>query len=219
MAVLTTNFTGEIGVKPRLIRLDAPENTFSEVTTPLYLNRLGQAAQVQASDMVCIFCSDGQFLARPLISSGSVTLEPLFSRTPTAVVAGDFAVFDGTEGALEDLGYSPTNAAKTKVIMANAAMVVGNAVKAADTAGTLADAGYNLKSATTASWGGGSTSHTFTAAGLTSASIVTAVIVTSANAVGIAKLVPGTDQIAVTFTADPGAGTTVNWIATSAVVA
>jgi hypothetical protein len=66
---------------------------------------------------------------------------------------------------------------------------------------------------TTAAYAGGGTSHAFTVAGLTSSSIVTANILTSANAVAIAKPVPTTDTLTVTFTADPGAGTTVNYIA------
>jgi hypothetical protein len=67
--------------------------------------------------------------------------------------------------------------------------------------------------ATTASYAGGGTSNAFTATGLTASSKVSAVIRASTNAVAIAKALPGTNLLTVTFTADPGANTTVDYIA------
>lgn len=65
----------------------------------------------------------------------------------------------------------------------------------------------------TDAYAGGGTSNAFTATGLTAASIVTATISASTNAVSIAKAVPSTDTLTVTFSADPGAATKVNYIA------
>jgi len=77
-------------------------------------------------------------------------------------------------------------------------------------------AGAKIISGTTGAYGGGGTSNPFAVTGLTSAYKVSAVIRASTNAVAIAKALPGTDILTVTFTADPGAGTTVDFIATSA---
>jgi hypothetical protein len=100
-----------------------------------------------------------------------------------------------------------------------AALTTGNLIKASSNAGLLADAGYNLKSATTASYAGGGTSNAFTATGITTTSKVTASIVTSTNNVSITKVVPTSNTLTISFSADPGANTTVNWIATSVAVA
>lgn len=80
-----------------------------------------------------------------------------------------------------------------------------NAATARATLGIIAN--------TTAAYAGGGTSNAYAATGLTVASKVSAVIRASTNAVAIAKALPGTDTLTVTFTADPGANTTVDYIA------
>lgn len=72
--------------------------------------------------------------------------------------------------------------------------------------------------ATTAAYGGGGTSNAFVATGLLATDIVSAVIRTSTNSVSIVKAVPTADTLTVTFSADPGAGTTVDYIAARAAV-
>lgn len=62
--------------------------------------------------------------------SGGVTLP---------VVSGDFTVFSGTAGQLFDAGYSPSNPAKTKVVMANGATIVNHIATYVDTAGTIGE--------------------------------------------------------------------------------
>lgn len=99
-----------------------------------------------------------------------------------------------------------------------AALVSGNAVKASGTAGLLVDAAYALKANTTAAYAGGGTSNAFVATGVTATSIVTASILASTNAVSIVKVVPTANTLTVDFSADPGAATTVSWIAISAAV-
>lgn len=103
-------------------------------------------------------------------------------------------------------------------VLAPAALVSGNIVKASGTAGLIVDAGFALHANTTATYGGGGTSNAFTATGLTASSIVTAVILTSTTAVSIANAVPTTNTLTITFSADPGAGTTVSWIAVTPAV-
>jgi hypothetical protein len=82
-----------------------------------------------------------------------------------------------------------------------------------DAAASNARTTLGFISGTTAAYGGGGTSNAFTATGLTVNSKVSAVIRASTNAVAIAKALPGTDTLTVTFTADPGAATTVDYIA------
>lgn len=106
--------------------------------------------------------------------------------------------------------------ASGKLAVAAAALVNNNLVKADGVAGAVKDAGCRIISGTTPTYGGGGTSNTFTVTGLTSAAKGTAVIRTSTNSVSITKALPGTDSLAITFSADPGAGTTVDYIYTTA---
>jgi hypothetical protein len=53
------------------------------------------------------------------------------------VVSNDFANFNGTGGQIKDSGYSPSNAAKTKVVMASAAVTNNGLAVFLDTAGTI----------------------------------------------------------------------------------
>jgi len=57
------------------------------------------------------------------------------------VVAGDFAVFNGTTGQIADAGYLPTNAALTRIVMQSGASVIGDIPKYNDITGTLVDSG------------------------------------------------------------------------------
>lgn len=102
--------------------------------------------------------------------------------------------------------------ATANFVVAPAALVSGNLVKASGTAGLVVDAAFAIHAATTSAFAGGSTSNTFTTTNMTSSSIVTAVILASTNSVAITKALPGTNTLAVTFSADPGANTTVSWI-------
>jgi hypothetical protein len=107
-------------------------------------------------------------------------------------------------------------AATASFVVAPSALVNGNLVKASGTAGLVVDAGARIIANTTASYAGGGTSNAFTATGLTVASVGSAVIRASTNAVSIAKALPGTDTLTITFSADPGASTTVDYIYSTA---
>lgn len=74
-----------------------------------------------------------------------------------------------------------------------------------------------LKRGTTAAYGGGGTSNAYVATGLVATDIVVASILASTNAVSIAKVVPTADTLTITFSADPGAATTVSWHAIATV--
>ena len=55
------------------------------------------------------------------------------------VVDGHFANFNGTSGQIEDAGYLPSDATKTRVVMAGSAVLVGYIAKYADITGTIDD--------------------------------------------------------------------------------
>lgn len=55
------------------------------------------------------------------------------------VVSGDFANFNGTTGQIKDSGYSASNAAKTKVVMAGSAVVADRIAHFVDVSGTIDD--------------------------------------------------------------------------------
>lgn len=73
-----------------------------------------------------------------------------------------------------------------------------------------------IKSGTTAIYDGVATSNAYAVPGMVATDKVVATILTSTTAAAaVAKAVPGTDILTVTFTVAPGAGTSVTYIATA----
>lgn len=97
-------------------------------------------------------------------------------------------------------------------VLAPTSLVTGNLVQAAGNK-SIEDAGFSLLAGTTAAYGGGGSSNAYAVTGITATSIVTAAVLASTNSVAITKVVPSANTLTVTFNADPGAGTTVNYIA------
>ncbi len=79
--------------------------------------------------------------------------------------------------------------------------------------GPLALTNLGVRRATTAAFAGGGTTNAFAAVGVVATDKVTANILASTNNVALTKLVPGAGILTATFSADPGAGTTLNWVA------
>lgn len=94
----------------------------------------GDLVYVIASDGKGLFVFDGDdfstFELYSTAGNGAVTLP---------VVSGDFVMFDGALGALGDTGISPSDATKTKVVMADAAVVANHIAVYTDTDGTVSD--------------------------------------------------------------------------------
>jgi len=143
-----TTLTGEVGLKPVVKRMTSTDN-LATITAAGYLNtNLNEGNDLKPSDLMLVIynydevadtgdidffsvsISNGVISLAQDISGGNVTLP---------VVAGDFANFDGTTGKLKDSGFSASDATKTKVVMANAAVIVDHIATYSDTAGTLAD--------------------------------------------------------------------------------
>lgn len=118
----------------------------------------------------------------------------------------------------------PVNALGRLLIGAGATpFVSGNFPVASGTGGLMVDSGVaaanlqnktNIKAATTADIGGaGAGPVSVVVAGMTAASVVVATIATSTNTVAVAKCVATATGFDVTFTADPGAACTLNYVA------
>jgi len=128
---------------PRIGRIRT-NATLTQVTTAGWLNGAqSQGIIIQPSDKFEIYYNVDATPANAFfdvsITNGVITLSLSESNIILPVVSGDFASFSGTSGALADLGYSPSDAAKTKVVMAGSAVQATYIAKFVDTAGTVDD--------------------------------------------------------------------------------
>lgn len=113
-------------------------------------------------------------------------------------------------------------AATGQFLVKTAALVSGNLAQASGTAGVIVDSGVaasnvqlkgGIKAVRSADIGGaGAGPITITQAGVVATSVIVANIVSSSNAVSIAKVTPGTGGFTVLFDADPGAAAVLNYI-------
>lgn len=146
-------------------------------------------------------------------SKGSLALVGVANAGDTITTISNASMGQATVVSIPDPGTATANFA-----VAPAALVSGNLIKASGTAGAVADVGAKIIANTTPSFAGGGTTNTFTATGLTSAAKGSAVIRASTNSVSITKALPGTDILVITFSADPGASTTVDYIYSTAAI-
>lgn len=130
--------------------------------------------------------------------------------------AGDFHTVLTTAasvGQAQVISIPDSGSATANVAVAPSALVVDNVLTARSTDGSIQDGGFAVLANTTAAYGGGGTSNAYTATGIGATSIVTATILAQTNTASIVSAVPSADTLTVTFSADPGAATTVSWIA------
>ncbi len=320
---INTSSSGQVGINPRRVTLITTDN-IATITTAAYLNNATlQGYTIYPTDILDVWYdyvdnNDTGILGvfTPDIVNGVITLNDWTNPGDVLlpVVNGNFSVFNGTSGQMKDDGYSPSDADKTKVVMAGSATTVGyiahftdtsgtiddtagtvinvgtiqagisgalgnfdamppteskgrlrlkaadsagntittitnasmnqavvftvpdpgaatanilvapsafvsgNLIKASGTAGLAVDTGYKTISGLTPTATPSGTNWTYTALGLTTSSIVTATMKTQGapGTAAIAYVVPGTNVLDVFFTADPGTGTSVYYIATSA---
>lgn len=143
-------------------------------------------------------------------SRGSLRVQAVANSGDTVTTISNVAMGQASAISIPD----PGNALARFLVAASATpFTSGNLVKSSGTGGLVVDAGFSVLAKTTAAYAGGGTSNAFVATGLTALSIVTASIVTSTNAVSVTNVVPSADTLTVTFSADPGANTTVSYIA------
>jgi len=139
---------------PNIVRVVA-ENTLAEVAAANYvLNQADELAALNAGewtwlvgDVILVQASDGnQFFLFDGDDFTTFTQLPGGNGEVTLpVVAGNFAVFDGTLGALEDSGFLPSDATKTNVVMAGSATQVNYIAHFVDVNGTVDDTAANIQ--------------------------------------------------------------------------
>lgn len=156
MAILqmTTDVAGQINVNPRRVKIISTDN-LATVTATGYLNNQNLFGNtIYPSDIIDMYYGWNTqtktgtyevFTVSMALSNGVMNINLVAWTNPgdvlLPVVSGNFAVFNGATGQIKDAGYLPSNVAKTNVVMATAATVTNNLVKATDTAGTIGDAG------------------------------------------------------------------------------
>lgn len=207
MAFVNTSDEGPVlmsvsitGVSPNLV--------YSLVTVPSSGGVFGGNVQAGASGTA------GAFLSYPgTAARGHLVIAAANNAGNTVTTITNASQAAARTYTIQDMANATAN-----FCLAPAALVSGNVVKATGTVGGIADAGFAVKANTTAAYAGGGTSNAYAAAGVTATSIVTASILASTNAVSILKVIPGVNTLTVSFSANPGAATTVNYIAVSAAV-
>ena len=143
-----TSISRDFAFSPSIVRITATE-TLSGVAAANYLTSQLQVTTAlnsgvfewEKGDLIAVAASDGSDFFN-FVGTNFATLVPIAvgnGNVSLPVVAGDFAVFNGTSGALYDAGYLPTNAAKTHVSMLNGAVIANHIAVYSDTAGTIDD--------------------------------------------------------------------------------
>lgn len=145
---VNTNVTGQIDVNPRRVTIISSDN-LATVTAAGYLNTISlQGFVIVPTDEIVMWygyvsnTNPGTFaIFTPTIVNGVITLNIWENpgNVLLPVVAGDFAVFIGTTGQIRDAGFLPSDATKTRVVMAGSATVIGNMAKFVDVNGTVDD--------------------------------------------------------------------------------
>lgn len=215
---IQTDFIGESGVTPRLVRITC-DDPYATVISQNYLQsaRKVNGYTFYPTDFFAISYSGGASWFNVTLVGDTITLFPTVNPgiIPGAFTPGNLAVFSSTPGQLVDLGFSPSNPTKSKLASVFSATVAGNLLKAQDVVGTIGDAGISANDiqsksnivATTASYAGGSASFTMILTGIVATSIVSLSFRTQANPSSILTVVPTMNTLNIVTTADPGAST------------
>lgn len=142
MTIIVT-FEQGTGFNPRIVRITTTSD-YAAVTAAGWLNSPANEGYIfNLTDKLLIAYDTNATthvnffdLTR---TNGIYTLTLSSGEVIVPTVNGDFANFSGTAGAIVDLGFSPSDAAKTKVVMAGGAVVAARIAKFVDTAGTVDD--------------------------------------------------------------------------------
>lgn len=167
---LPTLLAGEVGVFPQMKRM-VTTDSLATITTAGYMNAVNlQSNPLGTNDILEVlyaynevthFGTFGIFTVS--ISNGVITLVQWANPGDVLlpVVDGDFATFNGTTGQIKDAGFSPSDATKTKVVMAGSAVVANRIAHFVDTAGTVDDTAAAVSNLGNISAGASGTAGTF----------------------------------------------------------
>lgn len=182
---ITTNVAGQIADEPRRVMI-VTSDALATVTTTGYLNRKNlMGYTIYPTDIIDMFysyvspASPGTFgmFTADVTNGGIITLNAWENpgNVLLPVVDGDFANFNGTSGQVEDAGFSPTDATKTKVVMLNAAPTINHVAIFTNANGTIGDGGVlGTAAAKAASNNALSTVASTAGSGFTAGHVVTA---------------------------------------------
>jgi len=155
MAILSlnTNVTGLVGqqIEPRRCTM-VTTDSLATITTAGFLNNENTSGNpILPTDVFEIIYDFNEQTKVGTLGFFQVTYSAVTGYSLNAwenpgnvllpVVSGDFAVFNGTSGQIKDAGYSATNAAKTKVVMLNAAPTINHVAIFTAADGTIGDGG------------------------------------------------------------------------------
>ncbi len=157
----------------------------------------------ETNDLVILSASDGLILATINAAFTKLTIYSTAGNGAVTlpVVADDFVMFSGTLGALYDKGFSASDPAKTKVVMANGAVTLNHLATYKDTAGTIGQdaatainggnlqAGLSGTAGTVASYPSAATSGSLLLAAVTNSSGNFNTTISNASAVGQSQVV------------------------------
>lgn len=157
IVAINLNTTGLIGknIEPRRCTMITTDN-LATITTAGYLNNqnrsgIGAILPTDVWEILYSFNEQTQvgifgiFQVTYSASTGfTLNLWENPGNVLLPVVSGDFANFNGTAGQIKDSGYSPSDAAKTKVVMAGSAVQVGYIAHFVDVSGTIDDTAGNV---------------------------------------------------------------------------
>lgn len=212
-----TAISRDFNVTPNIVRMTSSDTLATVAGTGYLLAQAANLATINngtwtwlADDMVLCSASDGDQLFT--LSSDLESLDVYSTAGNGAVtlpvVSGNFVTFDGTLGALGDLGYAPSDATKTAVVMAGSAVVANRLAKFVDTAGTVDDtagAATNLGNILAGASGTAGTLTSFPTTAANGSLILAAIDAGGAFNTTISNSVMG--QSSVISIPDPGAAT------------
>ncbi len=166
-----TSITRDWGVDPSIVRIVSTDNLATVGATDYLIAQTANIASINSGafewnvdDFVLVKASNGWdfFSIDPSFASLNIW-EPGsgVAVVGSPVVIGNFAVFQSTSGNIEDLGYLPSDATKTTVVMAGSSTVIGRIAHFIDTAGTIDDTAGPVTNAGNISAGLSGTAGTF----------------------------------------------------------
>jgi hypothetical protein len=193
MAILqiNTDYTGQSGILPRTVKILC-NDSLATVTSANYLSQAYQQGYTfYPTDIFIVSYQNNAWalFSATIIPPDGITLSLAYQPNAVfisgSVTTGHLPSFGSTADSIVDSGIASANVQLISSVIANH---------------------Y--------SWGGGGTTNIFTVPGILTTSIVSVTIATASNAVSIisAKIITN-GQLTVQFSADPGAGTTINVIA------